>query len=156
MLKIYTREIKKMNNKETLDRIGKVKCNVMREMLEESFNKSNQKIKNKIGKMIEASEKKLKNDLNYKAKAIAAYVRCFMEDFHCKHLTNAQMKELNPIIRNAIYTFLVDEADGDYIGITSTASLNIAPYWEDCIYIKDNNPKIDFDDDEEDENKINK
>ena len=26
-----------------------------------------------------------------------------MEDFHIKHLSNAQMKELNPIIRQAIY-----------------------------------------------------
>lgn len=29
-----------------------------------------------------------------------------MEDFHCKYLSDAQMKELNPIIRNAVYTAL--------------------------------------------------
>ena len=29
-----------------------------------------------------------------------------MEDFHTKHLSDEQMKELNPIIRNAIYTAL--------------------------------------------------
>ena len=34
---------------------------------------------------------------------IAKYIRNEMEDFHCKHLTDEQMKELNPIIRQAIY-----------------------------------------------------
>ena len=29
-----------------------------------------------------------------------------MENFHTKHLTDAQMKELNPVIRNAVYTAL--------------------------------------------------
>ena len=35
---------------------------------------------------------------------LASVVRNAMEDFHVKHLTDAQMRELNPIIRNAIYT----------------------------------------------------
>jgi hypothetical protein len=35
---------------------------------------------------------------------IAMVVRNAMEDFHTKHLSDEQMKELNPIIRNAIYT----------------------------------------------------
>ena len=35
---------------------------------------------------------------------IAMVVRNGMEDFHHKHLSDKQMKELNPIIRNAIYT----------------------------------------------------
>ena len=38
------------------------------------------------------------------AKYIAMVVRNAMEDFHCEHLSDKQMKELNPIIRNAIYT----------------------------------------------------
>ena len=38
------------------------------------------------------------------SKYIAIVVRNAMEDFHCKHLSDEQMKELNPIIRNAIYT----------------------------------------------------
>jgi hypothetical protein len=38
------------------------------------------------------------------AKYIAIVVRNAMEDFHCKHLSDEQMKELNPIVRNAIYT----------------------------------------------------
>ena len=37
---------------------------------------------------------------------IAMVVRNAMEDFHSKHLTDEQMKELNPIIRNAICTAL--------------------------------------------------
>ncbi len=37
---------------------------------------------------------------------LAVAVRNAMEDFHCKHLSDAQMKELNPIIRNAIATAL--------------------------------------------------
>ena len=37
---------------------------------------------------------------------MAMVVRNAMEDFHCEHLTDDQMKELNPIIRNAICTAL--------------------------------------------------
>lgn len=37
---------------------------------------------------------------------IAMVVRNAMEDFHCRHLSDEQMKELNPIIRNAIGTAL--------------------------------------------------
>ena len=37
---------------------------------------------------------------------IAMVVRNAMEDFHCEHLSDEQMEELNPIIRNAICTAL--------------------------------------------------
>ena len=40
------------------------------------------------------------------AKYIAIVVRNAMEEFHSKYLSDEQMKELNPIIRNAIYTAL--------------------------------------------------
>lgn len=40
------------------------------------------------------------------ASYIAMVVRNAMEDFHCEHLTDDQMKQLNPIIRNAICTAL--------------------------------------------------
>ena len=40
------------------------------------------------------------------AKYIAAVVRDAMEDFHSRHLSNEQMAQLNPLIRNAIYTAL--------------------------------------------------
>ena len=36
----------------------------------------------------------------------AMYVRNEMETFHCRHLSDEQMKELNPIIRQAIYNML--------------------------------------------------
>jgi hypothetical protein len=37
---------------------------------------------------------------------VAHVVRNAMEDFHCKYLGDEQMKELNPIIRNAICSAL--------------------------------------------------
>jgi hypothetical protein len=37
---------------------------------------------------------------------ISIVVRNAMEDFHSKYLSDEQMRELNPIIRNAIYTAL--------------------------------------------------
>lgn len=37
---------------------------------------------------------------------VAMAVRNAMEDFHATHLSDAQMAELNPIIRNAICTAL--------------------------------------------------
>jgi len=40
------------------------------------------------------------------AMVLSMVVRNAMEDFHCQHLTDEQMRELNPIIRNAIYTGL--------------------------------------------------
>jgi hypothetical protein len=50
--------------------------------------------------------KKAKAALQTCAKLVAMHVRNEMEDFHCKHLDDAQMKELNPIIRKAIYQTL--------------------------------------------------
>jgi hypothetical protein len=47
--------------------------------------------------------KKAKEALQTWAKVIAMHVRNQMEAFHCRHLSDAQMKELNPIIRTAIY-----------------------------------------------------
>jgi hypothetical protein len=46
--------------------------------------------------------KKAKEALQTWAKVIAMHARNEMEDFHCRHLSDAQMKELNPIIRKAI------------------------------------------------------
>lgn len=66
------------------------------------------------------------------AMLIAMYVRNEMEDFHCENLNDTQMKELNIIIRNAIYTVLY-AADSD--SAASKALLNfqnnlIPRYWE--------------------------
>jgi len=49
----------------------------------------------------EASE-----EMQHFAMFIAMVIRNAMEDFHCEHLSDEQMKELNPIIRNAAYTAL--------------------------------------------------
>lgn len=46
-------------------------------------------------------------ELKYLAKVIAMVVRNNMETFHSKNLSDKQMKELNPLIRNGIYTGLV-------------------------------------------------
>src|SRR5262245_49917820 len=47
-----------------------------------------------------------KRSLQQWTKIIAMNVRNRMENYHCEHLTDEQMKELNPIIRNAIYEVL--------------------------------------------------
>lgn len=57
------------------------------------------------------------------AKYIAMVVRNAMEDFHCQHLSDEQMKQLNPIIRNAIFTAI-------YGFMTSTRSEKAKRYVE--------------------------
>jgi hypothetical protein len=37
---------------------------------------------------------------------VAMVVRNTMEDFHAEHLSDDQMRELNPLIRNGVYTAL--------------------------------------------------
>lgn len=75
------------------------------------------------------------------AKVIAMEVRNSMEDFHVKHLTDEQMNELNPIIRNAIYSALVllrfagDETDvaknQNAIAGVSRLLMMVPKYWEE-------------------------
>lgn len=50
-------------------------------------------------------------EMNRLAKLIAAVVEKQMTNFSSQHLTKAQSKELNPIIRDAIYTTLVQMND---------------------------------------------
>ncbi len=65
---------------------------------------------------------------------IAVVVRNAMEDFHCEHLSDEQMKELNPIIRNAIVTAL--HAFNNYQQVDAAKrfmdyNLSMIPsYWE--------------------------
>lgn len=70
---------------------------------------------------------------NYFAKLLAAAVRNGIEGFHHKYLSDAQMKELNPLIRNALYTALVhiseDNEECEYIKFIGQY---IPSYWEDC------------------------
>lgn len=69
------------------------------------------------------------------AMVIAMQVRNEMEDFHCEHLSDKQMMELNPIIRNAIYKVLlslkgVGEGSKEAEDTISYLTRNIPPYWE--------------------------
>jgi len=72
--------------------------------------------------------------LKAQSKYCAIVVRNAMEDFHSKNLSDEQMKELNPIIRNAIYTALYtlefyknSEAAKDFVDYHSSM---IPDYWE--------------------------
>jgi hypothetical protein len=68
------------------------------------------------------------------AQYIAMVVRNAMEDFHAKHLSDAQMRELNPIIRNAVYTALyaMGRIDDDLAAqrYVDFACRCIPRYWE--------------------------
>lgn len=58
------------------------------------------------------------NNKNRVAKTIAAYIRNQIEDFHVKYISDTQMCKLNPLIRNAIFTFLCDYGN-DYTSIVT-------------------------------------
>jgi len=77
----------------------------------------------------------LREKENIYAKMIAVAVRNNLEEFHHKYLTDAQMKELNPLIRNAIYTALV-LLNEKTIESTVYYTFQIPDYWEDCQLIK--------------------
>jgi hypothetical protein len=68
------------------------------------------------------------------AKYVAMVVRNVLEDFHCEHLTDEQMKQLNPLIRNAIATAL--HAFGHYERSAAAHEFvdyhfrSIPKYWE--------------------------
>ena len=75
------------------------------------------------------------------SKYIAMVVRNAMEDFHCKHLSDEQMKELNPIIRDAIFTALyahnVSEKSEMSKKFVAFHLLSIPKYWEEPELLKD-------------------
>jgi len=74
-------------------------------------------------------------DLQSKAKLVAIVVRNAMETFHSEHLSDAEMRELNPIIRNAIYTALhaadAQSHDENAKAWIATQLIHIPPYWEE-------------------------
>lgn len=74
----------------------------------------------------------IKLDKNLQAKIIASYVRNNIEDFHFKYLSDEKMKELNSLIRNAIYTALIDFESG--IMNVFMHAMYVPTYWEDCEY----------------------
>jgi len=77
------------------------------------------------------------------AKTVAMSVRNNMEDFHCRNLTDTQMRELNPLVRDAIFTTLIrlykvqtnrsSKSDEDSLNFNSKLIPN---YWEDCKFIE--------------------
>ena len=138
-----------MGNKEVLEILNKVSDPRVREMVVNGFNDADKATKNEVAKRLSSYKNSIESDLNHRAKAIAAYVRYCMEDFHVEHLSDKQMKELNPIIRNAIYTFLKDEADGNFFSMACLTALNLAPYWEDCEYVNVHETNGKFDEKEE-------
>lgn len=75
------------------------------------------------------------------ARYIAMVIRNAMEDFHCGNLTDQQMKELNPIIRNAICTAL--HAFNNYERADAAARFvdyhfrMIPTYWEPAELLED-------------------
>ena len=48
------------------------------------------------------------NDKNNLAKSIAVYIRNSIEDIHVDYLSDDDMRRLNSLIRNAIFSFLID------------------------------------------------
>ena len=73
------------------------------------------------------------------AKYIAIVVRNAMEDFHCKHLSDEQMKELNPIIRNAICTALhagqLADSSSAAMQFIDYHNRSIPRYWEEPVLL---------------------
>lgn len=73
-------------------------------------------------------------DMKTMSLLIAAAIRNAMEDFHVKHLSDEQMRELNPIIRNAVFTALHAAQSIDWSQAARTyvdyQSQHIPPYWE--------------------------
>ena len=86
-------------------------------------------------KGIKETPEHIKELYNIYAKLIAAAVRNNIEKFHIKYLSDAQMKELNPLIRNGIYTALINlYDDADYFKFYAQY---VPDYWEDCELAKD-------------------
>ena len=80
-------------------------------------------------------DKKLKEGMKAQTKFISIVIRNFMEDFHWKHLTDDQMRELNPIIRNAVYAALYSSCyykQSDKVNRFLEYHASMIPaYWED-------------------------
>lgn len=64
---------------------------------------------------------------------VAMYLRNAMEDFHFKHLSDEQMAELNPIIRQALFDVITiiedDDRDRQAESMGYLVGM-IPPYWE--------------------------
>jgi hypothetical protein len=74
------------------------------------------------------------------AKLIAMIVRNAMEDFHAAHLSDDQMRELNPLIRNAICTglhALENLSDQRVMTYCALQKAMIPTYWEEPELLRD-------------------
>jgi hypothetical protein len=73
--------------------------------------------------------------LKLQSKYIAMLIRNHMENFHCKHLSDEQMKELNPLIRDSIYTglyaLMIAESSEKARELIDFTVLMIPKYWEE-------------------------
>ena len=73
--------------------------------------------------------------LKFYSKIIAIGVRNEIEQFHVDYLTDGQMKELNPLIRNAIYKALFTLSNSDTNAfcreLMTFYSKCVPDYWED-------------------------
>jgi transcription termination factor NusB len=80
-------------------------------------------------------DKEIQSGIKFQSKLISIVIRNAMEDFHTKHLSDAQMKELNPIIRNAVYTALYSmhycKDSMKLMEFISYQSDMIPDYWEE-------------------------
>jgi hypothetical protein len=83
---------------------------------------------------MKAKQPQLEDGAKSMATLLAMIVRNAMENFHSEHLSDAQMRELNPIIRNAIATglhALAHQADHDAVQRYIDYHLSQVPsYWE--------------------------
>lgn len=80
-------------------------------------------------------DKEIQSGIKFQSKLISIVIRNAMEDFHTKYLSDAQMKELNPIIRNAVYTALYSmhycKDSMKLMEFISYQSDMIPDYWEE-------------------------
>jgi len=73
--------------------------------------------------------------LEFASKLISMYVRNELEDFHVQNIPDNKMKELNRLIRNAVFTALRSIHESKLGDEKATAFLEfnrkmIPPYWE--------------------------
>lgn len=73
--------------------------------------KSSDEEKRQVDEKLATMASALLNDKNRIAKAIAVLLRNELEDFHVEYLSDEQMRDFNPLIRNAVFTFLNDFGD---------------------------------------------
>jgi len=75
------------------------------------------------------------------SKLVSMVIRNAMEDFRIKHLSDEQMAELNPTIRNAVYTALHSihtmKDNENVLKFVELHSKSIPSYWEEPTLLDD-------------------